>query len=146
MLRILAAALLSAAAVFAPSFAAAQPAGPTRTFQFQCDINGAPATLVAQLEIVSQSGVTWGPGPTPGITGVIGTGEYTIYSAGVLRGPRSNYSFRGENAFADFTNMSYPERFRVKFVPVQGGVVLIVNPFVPQHRQDRYLCRLTAQR
>ena len=86
-------------------------------------------TLTMDVEVIGSSGIVWGPGNRPDIRGVIGTGDYTIYTAGTLTSPTANYSFRGENAFADFTEASSFERFRVKWELTQTGLRMIVNPF-----------------
>jgi hypothetical protein len=100
-------------------------------FYFDCDLQGLTGQLVMDVEVISASGITWGPGPDPDITGVIGTGDYTIYTEGGLDSPTSSYIFTGENQFADFTEVNTSERFRVQWVDAPGGITMIVNPFGP---------------
>lgn len=110
-------------------------------FYFDCDLQGLTGQLVMDIEVISSSGITWGPGPDPEITGVIGTGDYTIYTDGELNSPTSHYVFTGENQFADFTDMNTYERFRVQWVEETDGITMIVNPFGPQPTQ--YFCAAT---
>lgn len=99
-------------------------------FVFDLSLQGAPATLTMDVEIVGNSGVTWGPGVNPDITGVIGTGSYTVFTAGNLVSAFASYGFTGENAFADFFRTSGgSERFRVQWVETSQGLIMIVNPF-----------------
>ncbi|MEM7234419.1 MAG: hypothetical protein AAF517_19730 [Planctomycetota bacterium] len=98
-------------------------------FVYDCDLQGMNAELTLEIEAISQAGIVLGSGPRPQITGVIGTGTYIYYIAGEMVSPTTRYVFTGENDFAEFTNLTYPERFRVKFVPTQEGLTLIVNPF-----------------
>ncbi|MCA8949410.1 MAG: hypothetical protein KDE27_07895 [Planctomycetes bacterium] len=111
--------------------------GPAQTgtnrarFTFDVDLQGVPAELVMEVEVVGNSGVTWSAGSNPEITGVIGTGSYTIYTAGELTSPIAYYVFTGENAFADFTEPATSQRFRVQWIETQQGMTMIVNPFGP---------------
>lgn len=70
-------------------------------FTFDCNIAGFAGALTLDVEAIGQSGITWGPGPNPSITGVIGTGEYTFYTTGTLSLPDRTYSISGENSFAE---------------------------------------------
>ncbi len=118
-------------AILAP--AAAQ----TQAVQYQCNLGGMPAMLTAQLEVIGNSGITYNS--MGGISGVIGTGESTVYYQGELRSQTANYVFTGENQYADFTDMMSYERFRVQFLmQPNGSLVLVANPFGPQ--PARYLC------
>lgn len=100
-------------------------------FTFDVDLQGVAGVLVMEVEIVRDTGITWGPGVDPDITGVIATGTYTIFTAGELRSPNAYYVFNGENAFADFTAPATFERFRVQFSEIPQGLRMVVNPFGP---------------
>lgn len=113
----------------------------TARFYLDCDLQGLTGKMVVDIEIISSSGITWGPGPNPQISGVIATGEYTIYTEGELNSPTANYTFAGENQFADFTEVNTFERFRVQWVEETNGLTMIVNPFGPGPTQ--YYCELT---
>ena len=142
-MRMLLASLLGASAFLAGAAAAQSP---QQTLTFACDLNGMSAQMVMHREFVSSSGITWGPGANPGITGVIPTGQYTVYTAGEVRSPTAYYSFRGENQFADFVGAN--ERFRVQWIidGQRGGVWMIVNPFAAPERRGKHFCKLTGQR
>jgi hypothetical protein len=110
-------------------------------FYFDCDLQGLIGKMVMDIEIIGSSGITWGPGPDPQISGVIATGEYTIYTEGELNSPTANYAFTGENQYADFTEVNTFERFRVQWVEETNGLTMIVNPFGPGPTQ--HYCELT---
>jgi hypothetical protein len=110
-------------------------------FYFDCDLQGLTGKMVMDIEVISSSGITWGPGPDPEITGVIGTGDYIIYTEGTLNSPTSAYVFTGENEFADFTEVNTYERFRVQWVEASNGLIVIVNPFGEMSTQ--HACILT---
>jgi len=118
-------AVLFAASILAAGGAAAQ----VQQYSFVCDLNGAPGQLTMALQYFAQNGVTWGPGPNSGITGVIPTGDYTIYTAGELRSASGYYTFTGEGEYAEFVDHVQNQRFQVRFVEQQGGLVLVINPF-----------------
>lgn len=111
-------------------------------FTFRVDLQGMPGTLSIDVEVVGTTGITWGTGSTPSITGVIGTGDHTIYTAGRLVSGNANYVFTGENQFADFTDQSSYERFRVQWVSTANGLRMVVNPFGPE--PVTYDCELTG--
>ena len=98
---------------------------------FDCDLNGANGVLTMQIEAVANTGVTWSSGPDSDITGVIATGDYTLYTAGELRSDYAYYTFTGENSFADFVNHGNYERFRVQWYDMENGLIMVVNPFGP---------------
>ena len=98
-------------------------------FYFDCDLQGLTGEMVMDMEVVADTGITWGSGSNPDITGVIGTGDYIIYTQGEIRSPTSYYVFTGENNYADFTDMNTYERFRVEWVEDTDGLIMIVNPF-----------------
>ncbi|MBK8976114.1 MAG: hypothetical protein IPM29_09315 [Planctomycetes bacterium] len=122
---------------------AGNPNGTNRArFTFAVDLQGVTGQLVMDLEAIGNSGITWGPGVNPQITGVIGTGTYTIYTAGELTSPTAHYVFTGENQFADFTDLTTSERFRVQWIETQRGLIMVVNPFGPG--PVSYECVLTG--
>ena len=98
-------------------------------FVYDLELQGAPSTLVMDVEVVGNTGITWGPGVRPDITGVISTGDYTVFTSGELRSAVAAYIFTGENRFADFTNTGNFERFRVQWTETQNGLLMTVNPF-----------------
>ena len=74
--------------------------------------------------------------------GSISTGEVNYYYQGTLDSATGHYSFTGENAYANFTDLVRNERFIVQFV-LQGQVlVLIANPHGPQ--PTKYACQIAA--
>ena len=85
--------------------------------------------MVMDMEVVADTGITWGSGSNPDITGVIGTSSYTVYTEGEIRSPTSYYVFTGGNNYADFTDMNTYDRFRVEWVEDTDGLIMIVNPF-----------------
>jgi hypothetical protein len=110
-------------------------------FYFDCDLQGLTGQMVMDIEVISSTGITWGSGPDPEITGVLGTGDYTIYTDGELNSPTSSYYFTGTNQYADFTEENTFERFRVQWVEESNGITMIVNPFGPQPTQ--HFCLMT---
>lgn len=110
-----------------------------RVVHYTCNLDGAPARLVAQVETVRPASVFIGPGGQFG--GTIDTGDVNYYYQGTLTSANALYTFTGENQFADFVDQSNNERFRVQFI-VQGQQLrMIANPFGPGPRQ--YLCQQT---
>jgi hypothetical protein len=99
---------------------------------YDCDLNGVNGVLTINVELISDTGVTFGPGPNPDITGVIGTGGVTILTSGDLTSPNEQYIFTGTNDIADFTGVNTSERFRVRWIGTQQGVDLEINPFGPE--------------
>ena len=116
----------------------------TAEFVFDCDIGGLNAVMTMQVEAVSSSGAVWGPGPTPQITGVIGTGSFIYYTAGTLASPTAQYSFQGTNQYADFTLLNGNDRFTVEWIVTAQGLTIRVNPFGPGPTQ--YDCVLRSSR
>lgn len=100
-------------------------------FSFDCDLNGLVGALTMEIEAINAAGVVFGSGPTPDITGVIGTGGVLYVTSGELVSPTARYVFTGDNQFADFTDLATNARFRVQFVSSPQGVDLIINPFGP---------------
>jgi hypothetical protein len=113
-------------------------------FVLDCDIGGVNAVMTMQVEAVSSSGAVWGPGPTPQITGVIGNGSFIYYTAGTLASSAAQYSFRGENQYADFTMLNGNDRFTVEWIVTAPGLTIRVNPFGPGPTQ--YDCVLRSSR
>lgn len=111
-------------------------------FQFDCDLNGAVGKMIMNVEAVANTGITWGSGTNPDITGVISTGDYTLYTEGEVRSDFAYYIFTGENSFADFTNMANSERFRVQWQEIDNGLLMVVNPFGPGPTQ--HVCTVTS--
>ena len=72
---------------------------------------------------------------------MIATGSSTIYYQGQLTTPNTRYSFTGENAYADFTDLSSNARFRAQLITEGDHLALIVNPFGEQ--PQRYFCQRT---
>ncbi len=105
-----------------------------------CDLNGMQAQMLLNLEYVATSGVVGDPGSIPGI-GVIGTGQYRVYTSGEVRSPSGYYVFTGEGQYAEFTDMVSYDRFKVQFVDQRGGLLLIINPFVERSRQGHHFCQ-----
>jgi len=113
-------------------------------FVLDCNIGGLNAVMTMQVEAVSSSGAVWGPGPTPQITGVIGNGSFIYYTAGTVTSPTAQYSFRGENQYADFTMLNGNDRFTVEWIVTAPGLTIRVNPFGPGPTQ--YDCVLRSSR
>jgi hypothetical protein len=116
----------------------------TAEFVFDCNIGGLNAVMTMQVEAVASSGAVWGAGPTPQITGVIGNGSFTYYTAGNLASATAQYSFRGENQYADFTMLNGNDRFVVEWIVTGTGLTIRVNPFGPGPTQ--YSCALRSSR
>ena len=100
-------------------------------FHYAVDLQGVAGDLVMEVEVVNQAGAVWGPGITPDITAVVGTGGFIVYTAGELRSPSAYYVFQGENNFADFTEPATSDRFRVEWIETRTGLTMVVNPFGP---------------
>jgi hypothetical protein len=100
-------------------------------FVFDCDLNGLNGVLTMQVEALSASGIVWGSGPNPDITGVIGTGGVSYITSGTLQSSTAAYSFTGRDQFADMTALTRIENFRVEWVATAQGLTVIVNPFGP---------------
>ncbi|WP_019605736.1 hypothetical protein [Teredinibacter turnerae] len=100
-------------------------------FEFTCDLGGIDATLVMNVEAVSDSGVVFGAGPNPEVSGVVSTGSVTYYTSGTVTSPTAAYIFTGENNFADFTDLGNSSRFRVQWMADGENLIMLVNPFGP---------------
>lgn len=110
-------------------------------FTFDCNIAGFPGALTLDVEAVGVSGITWGPGPNPDITGVIGTGEYTLFTTGTLALPDRTYSISGENAFADLWSNIPGDRLTVEWQASGDTLVVIWDWF---GAATPYQCNLTG--
>ena len=106
---------------------------------YACQIDGRNAVLMARYEIIGKSGIT--TAHNGDISGVIATGDSTIYYQGQLVTPSTRYRFTGENAFADFVDLDSNARFRVQLLTEGDHLELIVNPF--DTHSKRYNCQRT---
>ncbi len=104
-------------------------------FRFDCDLQGQIGVLTMNVEAIRTTGLTWGPGVNPDITGVIATGGFTYLTEGELRSSVALYRFTGENQFADFWDTASFERFRVQWVANNDDLIIVVNPFGPEPTQ-----------
>jgi hypothetical protein len=127
----------TAAMLLTLAYGSSAVASQSGVLRYLCDIGGVDAELISQYEIVGSTGITGNR--VDGITGVIGTGDYTIYYQGKLTSPNASYVFVGENQFADFTDLSTNARFRVQFTAQGNQLLMTANPFGQQ--PARYLCR-----
>jgi hypothetical protein len=101
-------------------------------FMYDCNLGGLTGNMVMDVEAITTAGVVYGPGPSPDITGVIGTGSVLYLTAGELVSPSARYVFTGDNQYADFTETTGSfERFRVQWVSDPSGLVMVINPFGP---------------
>jgi hypothetical protein len=113
-------------------------------FTFDCNLQGANAVLQMDVEAVGTTGITFGAGASPAITGVIGTGGVTYITAGEVRSATALYTFTGDNNFAEMLDQATLQRFRVRWDSAPNGLVMTVNPFGPGTVQ--YACVLTGAR
>jgi hypothetical protein len=110
-------------------------------FTFDCSIAGFPGALTLDVEVIGQSGITWGPGPNPNITGVIGTGDYTFYTTGTLTLPDRTYSINGENSFAELWSEIPGDRLTVEWQPSDNTMTIVWDWF---GAATPYPCDLTG--
>ncbi|WP_146348443.1 hypothetical protein [Falsiphaeobacter marinintestinus] len=98
------------------------------TLSYNCDFGGVAAQLVMAVEY--QQAFNPLHNFQGHISGLFPAG-ITIYTAGQVTSPTAQYSFLGENDFADFTDLTTNERFRVQWVldPQRNGIWMKVNPF-----------------
>jgi hypothetical protein len=126
--------LMIAICVSSPALAQKRAAA----FTWTCNLEGAPARLVAQVEAITPAGVYVDAAGL--FAGSISTGEVNYYYQGTLDSETAHYSFTGENAYANFTDLVRNERFLVQFV-LQGQVLLLIaNPLGPGPTQ--YACQM----
>ncbi|MEM9730562.1 MAG: hypothetical protein AAF997_18420 [Myxococcota bacterium] len=112
-------------------------------FTFDCNLGGTPGALTLRVEAIGVTGITWGPGPNPDITGVIGTGEYTYYTTGSLRLPDRTYAIDGANSFADLWSSIPGDRLVVEWQTTGGGLTMIWDWF---GNATPYPCEVTGSR
>jgi hypothetical protein len=117
------------------------PGSNKANFMFNCNVNGSNSVLSMDVEVVGVSGIVWGGGSNPDISAVIGTGEVNYYTSGSMQSGTGSYVFTGTNQYADFSNLSFPQRFRVKwFLRNNGTLDIIVDPY---GNETYYQCSLT---
>lgn len=112
-------------------------------FSFDCDLGGAVGALDLQVEALEASGITWGSGPNPDITGVIGTGQYNYYTKGTLSLPGHTYYIDGTNQYADVWSDVPGDRLVVEWRLWDGGLTVIWDWF---GAAQPYQCQLTGSR
>jgi PQQ-dependent catabolism-associated CXXCW motif protein len=113
---------------------------PTITVTFNCNLEGAPARLTAQVQAVTPAGV-WIDPDLGKFAGAISTGEVNYYYGGSLVSATARYSFTGTNSYADFVDLIKNERFRVQMILQVPQLLMVVNPQGPGPVQ--YLCQLS---
>jgi len=109
-------------------------------FTWMCNIGGAPAQLTAQIEAVNSAGVYVDPNGM--FAGTVSLDQVTYYYQGSLVSANSQYSFVGENDYADFVDLYSNERFRVQMIVQNRDLVMVVNPFGPEPVQ--YGCQMSS--
>lgn len=140
--RLLAVGLLAVMAMGCGDAGGSDGAGSNKArFTFDCSIGGFPGALTLDVEAIGQSGITWGPGPNPSITGVIGTGDYTYYTTGTLSLPDRTYSINGENFFADLWSDIPGDRLTVEWQPGDNTMTIVWDWF---GAATPYPCNLTG--
>jgi hypothetical protein len=115
------------------------------THYFNCQAGSISARMVMHVERIASHGITYGPGVNPDITGVIPDGGKTIYTQGTVTSTQGNFTFSGENQFAEFYNTTYGGRHLVEWVldTSRNGLWAIVNPMGDVSEQIRYWCQKT---
>jgi PQQ-dependent catabolism-associated CXXCW motif protein len=108
------------------------------TVNFNCNIEGAPARLTAQVEAVNPAAVFMDPNSGK-FGGVVSPGETNYYYGGTLVSATARYSFTGTNGYADFVDLIRNERFRVQMILRGQQLLMVVNPQGPGPVQ--YLCQ-----
>ncbi len=124
MLRKLSTALFAATLLASAGAARAQDV----VLSLVCDLGGAPAQMTMAVQYQNAYGLS--TTQRGNISGIFPVGV-TVYTAGEVVSSTAQYSFRGENEFADFTTIGTYERFRVKWIldPQRNGIWMVVNPF-----------------
>ena len=112
-------------------------------FSFECDFSGTPGALELEVEALEASGITWGSGPNPDITGVIGTGQYNYYTKGTLSVPGRTYYIDGSNQFADVWSDVPGDRLVVEWQLWNGGLTIVWDWF---GAAQPYPCQMTGSR
>lgn len=111
-------------------------------FSFDCDLGGVNGVLTMDVEAINATGVVFGAGSNPDISGVIATGGVLYVTAGTVESATASYSFTGENNFADFVDRYSSDRFRVEWIQTTTGLYMVVNPFGPG--PTTYECQSTS--
>jgi len=111
-------------------------------FTFDCDLNGANGVLTMNVEAIGTTGVVFGSGANPDVTGVIATGSVLYVTSGTVESATASYTFTGENNFADFVDRYSFDRFRVEWIQTTTGLYMVINPFGPG--PTMHDCRLTG--
>ena len=122
--------LSTALALFAATLLASAEAARAQdvVLSLVCDLGGAPAQMTMGVEY--QTAFDFSMTPSGDISGIFPVGV-TVFTAGEVVSSTARYSFRGENDFADFTNIDTNERFLVQWIldPQRNGILMVVNPF-----------------
>lgn len=100
-------------------------------FTFDCDLNGVNGVLTMEVEVVGTSGVVFGSGPNPDVTGVISTGSVSYLTSGNLVSPVATYTFTGRDGFADFVEQGTGQQFLVQWLINGQQLNMLINPFGP---------------
>ncbi len=109
----------------------------------ECSINGQPAKLVLQYETIENSGITWGPGPRPEITGVLGFGDYTYYWSGYIESPAVNLDLGGENSVLTHYDQTVWHREGRIFMTWTDETHFYLEVFEGQFPPGRHYCVMT---
>ncbi len=96
-------------------------AGKTGFLSAECTIRGEPAQLQLKYDAYNGTGITWGSGPTPDITGVIADGSVNYYWQGVLNGSFGQLQLSGQNNFLSFYDPNVLNRETTLKVTMTGG-------------------------
>lgn len=120
--------VLRALAVAIAALPALPAAAQQVTLTYGCDLGGVSAQMTMAVEYQAAFDPLFNF--KGNISGLFPAGV-TIYTAGQLVSPTARYVFRGENDFADFTDMTTGESFRVQWVldAARNGVWVRINPF-----------------
>ena len=98
-------------------------------FELDCNLGGVPGDLTLEVEAIGDTGITWGPGPNPDITGVIPTGDFIYYTSGTLALPDRTYGINGENYFAELWSNIPGDRLTVEWQFQPTGLTMIWDWF-----------------
>jgi PQQ-dependent catabolism-associated CXXCW motif protein len=110
----------------------------TTNVTYNCNIEGAPARLTAQVQAITPADVCIDPNSGK-FCGAISPGEVNYYYGGTLVSATARYSFTGVNGYADFVDLIKNERFRVQMIPQGQQLLMVVNPQGPG--PVKYLCQ-----
>jgi hypothetical protein len=106
---------------------------------YQCNLNGVPGQLTAQVEAINSAGVWMDSGGR--FAGSVATGDVNYYYQGTLVSQTGRYSFTGTNGFADFVDLSSNTRFRVQMVP-QGNILALI---IEGPAREQYVCQMVGR-